>query len=147
MKKDKKKQKGKAKRKSLLDKFLDIKPAEYTPSAIWNRVKKLGVEMAQAKNYTEEMVNDMTTQYTANPTRETVDALAEQFGKTTRSIIAKLSREGVYVAQPRTTKSGEPVISKSELVAQISEHFGIEMPTLVKAGKQDLQKLVDAISQ
>ena len=49
-----------------------------------------GVEMAQAKNYTEEMVNDMTTQYTANPTRETVDALAEQFGKTTRSIIAKL---------------------------------------------------------
>ena len=106
-----------------------------------------GVEMAQAKNYTEEMVNDMTTQYTANPTRETVDALAEQFGKTTRSIIAKLSREGVYVAQPRTTKSGEPVISKSELVAQISEHFGIEMPTLVKAGKQDLQRLVDAISQ
>ena len=106
-----------------------------------------GVEMAQAKNYTDEMVSEMTTQYTANPTRETVDALAEQFGKTTRSIIAKLSREGVYVAQPRTTKSGEPVISKSELVAQISEHFGIEMPTLVKAGKQDLQRLVDAISQ
>ena len=52
----------------------------------------------------------------------------------------------MYVAQPRTTKSGEPVI-KSELVAQINEHFGIEMPTLVKAGKQDLQKLVDAISQ
>ena len=103
--------------------------------------------MAVAKNYTDEMVSEMTTQYTANPTRETVDALANQFGKTTRSIIAKLSREGVYVAQPRTTKSGEPVISKSELVAQISEHFGIEMPTLVKAGKQDLQKLVDAISQ
>ena len=106
-----------------------------------------GVEMAQAKNYTEEMVNDMTTQYTANPTRETVDALANQFGKTTRSIIAKLSREGVYVAQPRTTKSGEPVISKSELVSTLEAHFGIEMPTLVKAGKQDLQRLVDAISQ
>ena len=103
--------------------------------------------MANAKNYTDEMVSEMTTQYTANPTRETVDALANQFGKTTRSIIAKLSREGVYVAQPRTTKSGEPVISKSELVATINEHFGIEMPTLVKAGKQDLQRLVDAISQ
>ena len=104
-------------------------------------------EMANAKNYTDEMVNTMTEAYTANPTRETVDALAEQFGKTTRSIIAKLSREGVYVAQPRTTKSGEPVISKAELVAQIAEHFGIEVPTLVKAGKQDLQRLVDAISQ
>ena len=110
-------------------------------------VKRKGVEMAKSVNYTDEMVNTMTEQYSANPTRETVDALADQFGKTTRSIIAKLSREGVYVAQPRTTKSGEPVISKSELVAQISEHFGIEMPTLVKAGKQDLQKLVDAISQ
>jgi len=103
--------------------------------------------MANAKNYTDEMVSEMTEQYTANPTRETVDALANQFGKTTRSIIAKLSREGVYIAQPRTTKTGEPVISKSELVAQISEHFGVEMPTLVKAGKQDLQRLVEAISQ
>ena len=103
--------------------------------------------MANAKNYTEEMVNEMTAAYTENPTRETVDALAEQFGKTTRSIIAKLSREGVYVAQPRTTKSGEPVISKAELVSTIAAHFDIEVPTLVKAGKQDLQRLVDAISQ
>ena len=110
-------------------------------------VKRKGVEMAKSVNYTDEMVNAMTEQYVANPTRETVDSLANEFGKTTRSIIAKLSREGVYVAQPRTTKSGEPVISKSELVSTINEHFGIEMPTLVKAGKQDLQKLVDAISQ
>ena len=103
--------------------------------------------MAQAKNYTDEMVAQMTDQYVANPSRETVDGLAKQFGKTTRSIIAKLSREGVYVAQPRTTKTGEPVVQKSELVATISEHFGIELPTFVKAGKQDLQRLVDAISQ
>ena len=102
--------------------------------------------MANAKNYTEEMVSEMTTAYTENPTRETVDALAQQFGKTTRSIIAKLSREGVYQAQPRTTKSGEPVVSKAELVSAIASHFDIEVPTLVKAGKQDLQKLVDAIN-
>tara|TARA_B100000424_G_scaffold179974_1_gene139172 strand:- start:17 stop:433 length:417 start_codon:yes stop_codon:yes gene_type:complete len=116
---------------------------KYDLNQMLNREK----DMASAKNYTDEMVSTMTEQYSANPTRETVDALAEQFGKTTRSIIAKLSREGVYVAQPRTTKTGEPVISKSELVAQISEHFGVEMPTLVKAGKQDLQRLVEAISQ
>ena len=103
--------------------------------------------MANAKNYTDEMVAQMTEAYTANPSRETVDELAQTLGKTTRSIIAKLSREGVYKAQPRTTKSGEPVVAKAELVAQISEHFGIELPTLVKAGKQDLQRLVDAISQ
>jgi len=110
---------------------------------LFGRKKK----MATAKNYTDEQVNMMTEAYTANPSRETVDSLAETLGKTTRSIIAKLSREGVYIAQPRTTKSGEPVVAKAELVAQISEHFGIELPTLVKAGKQDLQRLVDAIQQ
>ena len=105
------------------------------------------INMANAKNYTEEMVSEMTTAYTDNPTRETVDELARHFGKTTRSVIAKLSREGVYIAQPRTTKSGEPVVAKAELVSEIQEHFGIELPTLVKAGKADLQRLVDAISQ
>ena len=98
------------------------------------------------KNYTDEMVASMVEAYTAQPTRETVDSLAQELGKTTRSIIAKLSREGVYQAQPRTTKSGEPVTSKSELVTIIASHFDIEVPTLVKAGKQDLQKLVDAIN-
>ena len=103
------------------------------------------ITMAQAKNYTEEMVADMTEQYQANPTRDTVDSLAKQFGKTTRSIIAKLSREGVYVAQPRTTKTGEPVVSKAQFVTAIEAHFDIAMPTLVKSGKQDLQKLAEAL--
>lgn len=101
--------------------------------------------MATAKNYTEEMVASMTEAYQANPSRDTVDSLAQQFGKTTRSIIAKLSREGVYVAQPRTTKTGEPVVSKSQFVVAIEAHFDTVMPTLVKAGKQDLQKLAEAL--
>ena len=121
----------------------------------WEEIKSIIIEsidslmngssnMAAAKNYTDEMVEQMTAQYEANPTRETVDALAETFGKTT-SIIAKLSREGIYKAQPRTTKTGEPVINKSQFVSAIVEHFGVEMPTLVKAGKQDLQRLCEAL--
>ena len=98
------------------------------------------------KNYTDEMVASMTAQYEANPTRDTVDALAAEMGKSVRSIIAKLSREGVYVAQPKVTKSGEPVVRKQELVSEVAQHFGIELPTLVKASKADLQKLVDALS-
>ena len=98
------------------------------------------------KNYTDEMVASMTAQYEANPTRDTVDALAAEMGKSVRSIIAKLSREGVYVAQPKVTKTGEPVVRKQELVAEVAEHFGIEIPTLVKASKADLQKLVDALN-
>jgi len=102
--------------------------------------------MAVAKNYTDEMVVSMTEQYNANPTRETVDHLAKEFGKTTRSIIAKLSREGIYKAQPRTTKTGEPVISKAQYVSAINAHFEVELPTLVKAGKQDLAKLAEVLN-
>jgi hypothetical protein len=98
------------------------------------------------KNYTDEMVAQMTEAYTANPTRETVDALAKKLGKSVRSIIAKLSREGVYVAQPKVTKTGEPVVRKAELVSVVEAHFGIALPTLVKASKADLQRLVDNIS-
>ena len=133
----------KAKKSKFFQNILDKLENAYYNRLINNWEKN---EMANAKNYTDEMVAQMTAAYTENPTRETVDELAETFGKTTRSIIAKLSREGVYKAQPRTTKTGEPVIAKAELVSQIEAHFGIEMPTLVKAGKQDLQRLVDAIS-
>ena len=98
------------------------------------------------KNYTDEMVAQMTAEYIANPSRDTVDALATEMGKSVRSVIAKLSREGVYVAQPKVTKSGEPVVRKTELVLEVVNHFGIEMPTLVKASKADLQKLVDALN-
>jgi|TARA_R110001592_G_scaffold171373_1_gene409649 hypothetical protein len=97
------------------------------------------------KNYTDEMVAQMIDAYEANPSRETVDMLAGEMGKSVRSIIAKLSREGVYVAQPKVTKTGEPVVRKQELVASLQSHFGIEIPTLVKASKADLQRLVDSI--
>ena len=99
----------------------------------------------RAKNYSDEMVTEMHSLYEANPTRETVEILAEKFGKSVRSIIAKLSREGIYVSQPRVTKTGEPVVRKAELVAQINAHFDADLPTLVKASKADLQKLADLL--
>lgn len=102
---------------------------------------------AQVKNYTDEMVATMVDQYSASPTKATVEALAETFGKSTRSIIAKLSREGVYVAQPKTTKSGAPIVRKADIVARIQAQLGVELeaPTLVKASKLDLLMLEDAI--
>ena len=45
----------------------------------------------------------------------------------------------------RKTKHGEPIVRKNELVAQIEEHFSIEVPSLAKATKADLQKLVSTI--
>ena len=127
-----------------IDKHLFYAAAD-TVAIEWDKLINRENDMAAAKNYTEEMVSTMTEQYNANPTRETVDVLATQFGKTTRSIIAKLSREGIYKAQPRTTKTGEPVISKAQYVSAINAHFEVELPTLVKAGKQDLAKLASVL--
>ena len=100
-------------------------------------------EMATVKNYSDKDVSMMISAYEANPTRDTVDMLAEKLGKNARSIIAKLSREGVYKAQPRVTKAGEPVVLKGELVARIETALGITIPSIVKATKADLQTLVD----
>lgn len=97
------------------------------------------------KNYTDEMVARMTSVYEANPTRATAEDLAVEFDKPVRSVIAKLSNLGVYKAQARMTKTGAPVVRKEEIVAQIQEQVGIEVPTLSKATKQDLQKLLAAL--
>tara|TARA_Y100001951_G_C11289587_1_gene271199 strand:- start:1768 stop:2115 length:348 start_codon:yes stop_codon:yes gene_type:complete len=105
-----------------------------------------GKEKMATANYTQQQTEQMVSKYSANPTRATVDALAKELGKNTRSVIAKLSREGVYIAQPRATKSGEPIVRKAELVAQLEAHFGIEVPTLVKTSKADLQRLLEAVS-
>ena len=104
------------------------------------------LQVADTTNYTDKMVEHMVSEYKANPTRATVDALANEFGKSVRSVIAKLSREGVYVAQQRQTKSGEPVVRKAELVTQLETHFEIQLPSLVKASKVDLEHLIKAVS-
>ena len=71
-------------------------------------------------NYTEEQVKEMVAQYSENPTRETVEELAEEFNKSIKSIIGKLSREGVYEKTVYKTKTGEDPITKKELVEELS---------------------------
>ena len=103
-------------------------------------------KVADTTNYTDKMVQHMVSEYKSNPTRATVDALAVEFGKSVRSVIAKLSREGVYVAQQRQTKSGEPVVRKADIVAMLENHLDLELPSLVKASKTDLEHLIKAVS-
>ena len=132
-------------KEAKLNKFLDKSIDILYNIIIKNSNIRSDKTMATA-NYTEQQTKEMVAQYEAAPTKETVVAIAEKLGKNTRSVIAKLSREGVYKAQPRTTKRGEPVVLKQELVNIIQEHFGDEFPSLVKASKVDLQKLIDKIS-
>jgi len=95
-------------------------------------------------NYTEEITEYMVEQYKASPSMETVQYLADELGKTTKSIIGKLSREGVYKRAVYKSKSGELPITKVELVSNIAENLGIEVENLVgleKSPKSTLKTL------
>lgn len=87
------------------------------------------------------MTDTLVQAYVASPTRAVVDQYAELFNKSSRSIIAKLVREGVYQAQERVTKTGEPVVRKQDLVEKIEAITGIDLPSLTKASKSDLVEL------
>lgn len=77
-------------------------------------------------NYSEETTKYMITEYSLSPNQDTVERLAKELSKTTKSIIGKLSREGVYRRNVYKTKSGESPVTKIELVAQIAAGLGIE---------------------
>jgi hypothetical protein len=98
-------------------------------------------------SYTPEETASIIEEYNANPTRETVERIAERIAKSPRSIIAKLAATGVYQTPQRTTKTGDPIIKKEKMVADIEKYLDISVPTLVKSGKQDLAKLVAAIKE
>jgi len=97
-------------------------------------------------SYTEELTNLIISEYSNDPTRATVDRLAEEHSKSVRSIIAKLSSAGVYKAPERVTKSGEPIVRKEELARDIGNWLGIEVPSLSKAAKLELISLHKALS-
>ena len=66
-------------------------------------------------NYTPEQVQELVAGYQSGTS---VEQLAEQVGKSVRSVVAKLSREGVY--QPKTSKASQTRVTKAELVERIS---------------------------
>lgn len=100
-------------------------------------------------NYTPEMTTKLVEAYTANPTKATVEAFAAEFGKTTKSIVAKLSREGVYVKATPVAKDGTPVAKKDTLVEKIAEALGEpsdKLEGLEKAPKNVLKMILAAMA-
>ncbi len=76
-------------------------------------------------NYSTEMTTQIVAGYQAG---QTIEALAVLAGKSTRSIVAKLSREGVYTSKVKA--KAEVRVTKDELVAQIAEHIGVDEETI-----------------
>lgn len=98
-------------------------------------------------SYSEELTEEIVNEYKNNPSRETVDKISARIGKSTRSVIAKLAAEGAYNTPVRTTKTGEPIVKKEELVAEIEAWLNISVPTLVKTSKLELKALHSKVKE
>lgn len=95
--------------------------------------------MATEKAYTPEQTASTLAAYAAGKTPEQI---AFDIGRSQRSVIAKLAKEGVYVSKAVT--AGPKRLRKSELVACIAGYFDIdpvELESLEKATHQALERL------
>jgi len=97
-------------------------------------------------NYTESQSAKMIQDYVSGVT---VEAIALELGKSARSVIAKLSREKVYVAKTYQSKTGEKVVKKDETADAIAAILNLTEPeteSLTKANKTALQKIFAALA-
>ena len=106
--------------------------------------------MATVKTaYTTEQTVELVEAYKAEPNAETVAAFAEKFGKTVKSVIAKLSREGVYQKKEYISKSGQKPEKKdsvADAIGAILKMSDGEIDSLAKANKTALQKIFTALA-
>ena len=96
-------------------------------------------------NYTVEQTAAMLADYAAGVSTE---AIAVKVGKTVRSVVAKLSREGVYQKKERVSKTGEAIVKKDSLADQLGMIVGLteaETDSLSKANKTALAKILNCV--
>ena len=101
-------------------------------------------------NYSQEEAQALIQEYVRNPSKETVSALAEKYRKSTKSVIGKLSREGVYRREVYRSKTGDVPITKVEIVNSIADMLLCEPESLTgldKAPKASLKALEDALTK
>ena len=102
---------------------------------------------AKAVNYTPEQTEQAKADYLAGVSVETI---ATALGKTARSVIAKLSKEGVYKAKVYVSKTGEKPVKKDEHADTIGAILSLsdgETDSLAKANKTALVKIVAFMRQ
>lgn len=98
---------------------------------------------AKVENYSAEQTAKVVELYEGGKGLK-VEAIAEAVGKSARSVIAKLSREGVYVA--KTGKTAKARVTKADLVKRVAEALGVTgLETLEKASHEDLEVLSNAV--
>jgi hypothetical protein len=97
-------------------------------------------------NYTPEQTAKMVADYSAGVT---VESIAETMGKTVRSVVAKLSREGVYRKKEYVSKTGEKPVKKdahADAIGAILQLSEGEIDSLTKANKSALKTIFEALA-
>jgi len=100
-------------------------------------------------NYNEEQTQYLVNEYVNDPTKATVDRLAQEMEKSPKSIIGKLSRDGVYRRSVYKTKTGESPVTKEQLVRDIEDVLGMNHESLTgleKSPKNILKQLRDSLT-
>ena len=101
---------------------------------------------AKNVNYTAEQTQAILDAY-ANGS--TVESIAETVGKSVRSIVAKLSREGVYKKKEYKNKNGEAVVKKdahADAIGAILRLPENDIESLTKANKSALKAIFEALA-
>lgn len=97
-------------------------------------------------NYTAEQTTKMVADYQAGVTVETI---AAELGKTVRSVVAKLSREKVYIKKEYKTKTGEKVVKKdahADAIGAILRLNENDIESLTKCNKAALKAIFEALA-
>ena len=100
----------------------------------------------KAVNYTAEQTAKIIADYQAGVK---VEEIASAMGKTVRSIVAKLSREKVYVAKTYVSKTGEKPVKKdvtADAIGAILRLSENDIESLTKANKSALKAIFDALA-
>lgn len=87
-------------------------------------------------NYTDEQTVELVQAYQAG---EAVEALAERFQKSVRSIVAKLSREGVY--QPKTKAKAGVRMTKAQIITYLEDLLQLDPKSLQSLEKAQTAQL------
>ena len=97
-------------------------------------------------NYTPEQTVAMVADYVDGVSVETI---AQGLGKSVRSVVAKLSREKVYVAKVYVSKTGEKPVRKdahADAIGAVLKLTEAETESLTKANKTALEIIFAALA-
>ena len=101
----------------------------------------------KAVNYSDEMINMMVEKYTTATNEQerddVVNSLVVELGKGRRSIVARLSKSGVYVSKDYKAKTGEKPVRKNETAEAICKVLGLS----VEAHSESLSKVTKVVLQ